>query len=267
MRLTAMAGCCLACLLAVTGAQAQEQKGFHGYLSLGAGAVPDYDGSDEYRPIPAFAGRIAYNEYYLDLRGLRLRANVMPSGLLPFGLELGPLVARRFGRGDVGDNRVDRMRDIDGAMAVGGFVRFSTSSVIMDHDEIGFEVESLTGLGDDGHGTTIRFGPSYSFFVSQRLRFSIATGVTYAGDSYNETYFGIDAHDAIHSGFDRYHADGGIKDVGLTLNASYQFTRHWGITGTVGVTQLLGDAADSPIVKDAGSATQGLVTAGVTYRF
>jgi outer membrane scaffolding protein for murein synthesis (MipA/OmpV family) len=33
------------------------------------------------------------------------------------------------------------------------------------------------------------------------------------------------------------------------------------------VTQLVGDAADSPIVDDAGSATQGIALLGLGYRF
>ena len=37
-------------------------------------------------PAPMFAGRLSYDEYYLDLRGPELRANVMPAHLLPFGL-------------------------------------------------------------------------------------------------------------------------------------------------------------------------------------
>jgi len=45
------------------------------------------------------------------------------------------------------------------------------------------------------------------------------------------------------------------------------WTEHWGVTGTIGVRQLVGDAADSPIVKDAGSATQGMAAAGIVYRF
>ncbi len=51
------------------------------------------------------------------------------------------------------------------------------------------------------------------------------------------------------------------------MNASYQWTEHWGVTGMIGVTRLVGDAADSPIVDDAGSATQGVAALGISYRF
>jgi outer membrane scaffolding protein for murein synthesis (MipA/OmpV family) len=261
------AGLCLAALLGLAPAQGDEAKGLHGYLSLGAAAVPDYEGSADYTPAPMFAGRLSYDEYYLDLRGPKLRANVMPAHLLPFGLDLGPAVAYRFGRGDVQDDRIDRMRDIDGAVAAGGFARVYARSLLLERDELGFEVETLSGIGSDSHGTTVKFGPSYSFWPWERLRVGFAATTTYASDRYNEAYFGIDAENALRSGLDPYRAKGGIKDIGLTVNATYQWTDHWGLTGTAGVTRLLGDAADSPIVKDAGSATQGLVTAGVVYSF
>ena len=267
MSAAATAGLCLAVLLNAASAEADDAKDLHGYLSLGAAAVPDYAGSNDYMPAPMFAGRLSYDEYYVDLRGPELRANVMPAHLLPFGLDLGPAAAYRFGRGDVKDNRIDRMRDIDGAVALGGFAKAYTNSLLTEGDELAFEVESLSGIGSDGQGTTVKFGPSYSFSPMERLRLSVATTATYASDRYSETYFGVNAANALRSGLDPYRAQGGMQDIGLTLNATYQWTEHWGITGTVGVTQLLGDAADSPIVKDAGNATQGLVTAGVLYRF
>jgi outer membrane protein len=98
-----------------------------------------------------------------------------------------------------------------------------------------------------------------------RLGFNLSA--TYASGRYNATYFGIDANNAARSGFSTYDADGGIKDIGFSVNAAYQWDEHWGITGMIGVTQLVGDAADSPIVDDAGSATQGFAALGISYRF
>jgi outer membrane scaffolding protein for murein synthesis (MipA/OmpV family) len=99
------------------------------------------------------------------------------------------------------------------------------------------------------------------------VRIGFNASATWADSRYNETYFGIDANNAIRSGFDTYDAKGGIKDVGVSVNVTYMWTENWGVTGVLGVTQLVGDAADSPIVEDAGSATQGLAVLGVTYSF
>ena len=259
------------CLMGAASAMADEpkpdqSKGFNGYVNLGAAVVPDYEGSSDYMPAPAFAGKLGYDEYYVELRGPKLRANVMPQ-VLPFGLDFGPSLAYRFGRDDVENDRVDRLRDVDGTLAAGAFVKLYTGSLLQERDELAFEVESLTGVGDHRDGTTIKFGPSYSFSPWERVRLGVKASATWADDRYSATYFGIDADNAARSGFSRYDAQGGIKDIGLSINATYMWTENWGVTGMIGVTQLVGDAANSPIVDDAGSATQGMASLGVVYNF
>ncbi|MDQ7250603.1 MipA/OmpV family protein [Dongia sedimenti] len=258
-------------LTAAAAALAEEAKGdgeggFNGYLSLGGAVVPDYQGSEDYTPAPFWAGKLGYDEYYVELRGAKLRANVMPA-VLPFGFEFGPALAYRFGRDDVANDRVDDLRDVDSTLAVGAFAKLYTGDLFQPGDELAFGVESLTGVGKDRDGTTIEFGPSYGFSPWERVRLGFKLSATYASDRYNETYFGIDADNARRSGFSTYDAEGGIKDIGFSVNANYQWTEHWGITGMIGVTRLVGDAADSPIVDDAGSATQGMAALGISYRF
>jgi outer membrane scaffolding protein for murein synthesis (MipA/OmpV family) len=254
-------------LAEISPVRADEAGGFNGYLNLGAALAPDFQGSSDYRPVPLIAGKLAYDSYYLELRGPQLRANVMPADILPFGLELGPSAAYRFGRNDVENNHVDDMRDIDGSVAVGGFVKLYTRALLQEKDELGFTVEALTGIGKNGTGTTFNFGPSYSFWPWQNVRLGLQATATYASAKYNETYFGVDAGNALRSGFDTYTAGSGIKDIGLVADVTYIWTEHWSITATAGITRLTGDAADSPIVKKAGSATQGIVGAGVVYHF
>ena len=253
--------------LAIAPAQAEGPKGFTGYLTLGGAMVPEYEGSDDYQPAPFAAGKLAYDEYYIEARGSKLRANVMPAGVLPFGLELGPSLAYRFGRDDVKNNAVDALRDVDGTVAMGGFAKIYTTAVLDESDQLGFDIEILGGVGSDRDGTIITFGPSYSFSPWDSLRLGFNATATYADDRYNETYFGVDADNALRSGLATYDADGGIKDLGLSVNATYMMTEHWAITGNAKVTQLVGDAADSPIVDDEGSATQGVVALGLVFNF
>ena len=110
--LSLMAGVGLA--LAQESEQQNEQAGgWSGYLVLGGGAAPDYEGSEDYQPIPFATGKIGYDDYYVELRGPGLRANVLPGGLLPFNLEFGPSIAYRGGRDDVDNDRIDDLRNID----------------------------------------------------------------------------------------------------------------------------------------------------------
>lgn len=262
----------LSLMIGLALAQENEQQngqagGWNGYLVLGGGAAPDYEGSEDYQLIPFATGRIGYDDYYVELRGPGLRANVLPGGLLPFNLEFGPSIAYRGGRDDVDNDRIDDLRNIDGTIEMGAFAKVSTHAGLHEMDEVAFEIEFLSDVDNEHDGTTISFGPSYSFAPTEKLFLGFGLSATYASGNYNDTYFGIDADNAARSGLSTYDPDGGVKDVGMSVNAIYQWNEHWGVTGMVGLTQLVGDAADSPIVDDEGSATQGLFAAGLMYRF
>ena len=65
----------------------------------------------------------------------------------------------------------------------------------------------------------------------------------------------------------RYQPEGGVKDIGLTLDLDYSLTENWIVTSRAGYKRLLGDAADSPLVEDRGSANQFSVGLSLGYRF
>ncbi|MDQ7249941.1 MipA/OmpV family protein [Dongia sedimenti] len=240
-----------------------EAGAFGGYLLLGAAALPDYEGSEDYTVGPLIAGKLSYQSYYLEVMGTQARLNVSPFR----GFEFGPSVGYVPGRGNVENNRVDAMRNIDGTVNGGAFFTVYTDRLLTESDQLAFKVEALTDLGDVNNGTTVSFGPSYRFSPMERLSLGVEVSATYASANYTDTYFGVDARDAGRSGLSRYKANGGIKDVGVMLNVAYQFTDHWGISGFAGYTRLVGDAADSPIVAREGSAGQGIVGTGVIFSY
>jgi MipA family protein len=57
---------------------------------------------------------------------------------------------------------------------------------------------------------------------------------------------------------------GGVKEATFGVLANYNLADRWALTGGLVAGQLLGDAADSPIVKRKSSAT-GIL--GLTYAF
>lgn len=240
-----------------------EDSGWNGYLAAGAVAVPDYEGSEDYEAAPLIAAKLGYDTYYLEIQGLELRANLSPLSRWEFG----PIVGLRGGRDDVKNDRVDALRDIGDSVEVGAFISVSLYELVHPSDEMAFGVDVKTGTSDDVKGTTVSFGPTYSFSPLDRLRIGLGVSATFADGDYADTYFGIDAADSLRSGLAAYDPDGGLKDIGLSLDVSYQFTEHWGVTGFAGYTRLVGDAADSPIVDDEGEAGQGIVGLGVVYQF
>jgi outer membrane protein len=78
------------------------------------------------------------------------------------------------------------------------------------------------------------------------------------------SYFGVDAGQSARSGYAVYEPSDGLRDVRLNASLSYSIDPHWSLIGTLAATRLVGDAADSPIVRDK-TALNGLV--GARYRF
>jgi outer membrane scaffolding protein for murein synthesis (MipA/OmpV family) len=131
---------------------------------------------------------------------------------------------------------------------------------------LGLELDSRYDVGDELGGlVTARikyrapFGGSWVF--DGRIE------STYASGDYMNEFFSINAADSARSGLKMFNADSGIKDVGARASVGYKFSNGIGITGMASVTQLLGDASDSPVTDDEGSATQLFGGALVSYSF
>ena len=64
-----------------------------------------------------------------------------------------------------------------------------------------------------------------------------------------------------------YDAQAGMKDVKIGLNASYDITSSVNLFALAEAGRLLGNAADSPIVKDQGTENQFTTGLGLVYHF
>lgn len=232
-------------------------------IRLGAGALlqPDYEGSDEYEVSPLPLLMINYRDMVF-LRGTTLGANLFTwQGPRPSDkLQVGPLVRYQFGRDEDDSDDLRGMGDIDAAVELGGFLTYGigpwSAGVTLFQD-----------VSDSHDGFTAKFaaGHRHSFTPKLRLRSELYT--TWADENYTQTYFGVTSTQSARSGMRAYAAEGGIKDVGLTLDLDYSLTEHWVVGGRLGYKRLLGDAADSPLVKDRGSADQFTTGVTLSYRF
>ena len=233
-------------------------------ITLGAGGIyhPDYLGSDEYELSPFPVVKIEYDNLYVETDGPGLRANLMPHD----GFEFGPIVKYGEGREDVEDDVVDRLPEIDDELWVGLFAGYTEKGIFHDHDSLGVEIESLWAASED-NGSTVSLGVTYGTHVNKRLMVSIGTSATYANTDYAKTYFSIDAQGAAASGLSTFSAGDGLRDIGLKATARYAITREIGLGAMAGVTQLMGDFADSPIVDERGDSTQAFGGMFLTYTF
>lgn len=222
-------------------------------LGLGVSVGPRYDGSEEYlaQPVPI----IGFSRVTLP-------------GVGQFGG--GPDPKRGFfvfptfdyiGSRDSGDSRDLRgTKDVDWALAVGlgGGYRYDWWRVFAQAD---YGFNGYSGFrGQIGADVIAEPAPQWSLSVGPRL--------AWAGGDYMDTYFGVSNSEAVASDgrLDPYSADSGLRAVAVSGLASYAVNDNVFLLFNARYDRLVGDAADSPIVK-AGSENQFTFGAGVSYRF
>ncbi len=266
-----VAGAAAGLLLAAAGAAGQESDeerardpdAVSGSLSLGVGLGPDYEGSDDYRVIPAPSFRLGWRGYGLASRGTGVTLDVFPQEEVVGG----PLVNYRFARDDVEDARVDALPEVEGAVELGGFLGV-VLPVGEDPRERFSAILSFSQDVSGGHeGYLVSASLSNGFVLTRPLALNLGAGLTYASEAYQESYFGVSAAGAAASGLPAFDPRGGLQDVSLRASLSYSLSRSWSLGPTLIYKRLLEDAADSPVTEEAGSANQFLGFLTATWRF
>ena len=227
-------------------------------VGLGVAALPDYEGSEDYQAVPLLFARADWQSgRYIEFMGIRLKANLLASDKWHFG----PMARYRGKRDDDVDNdRVSKMSEVDESVEVGVFLKYVISNCYVG-------IQGAWDVADGHDGFIARLETGYSVSFKEAFRLGITLFTTYANDDYMESYFSVTTENRGTSGLALYDADSGLKDVGATFTLGYAPWDHWGITGILGYTRLLGDAEDSPVVDEEGSENQFMGGVMVTYRF
>jgi outer membrane protein len=221
-------------------------------LEIGGGASmrPAYEGAKDYKfyPAPIFA------LHYLWLPGF----GEVKDGRPKEGFSISPSL-RFVPKRDSNDYAALRgLNDVNAAFELGGRFAYTFGAfrpwVAVRYGFGGFEgIVGEAGLDmivRPSAETEVTFGPRASF----------------ASRDYMQTYFGVTPLEAIRSGMSAYSPSAGFKGVGAEVTARYQFTPQWAVIGSLAYEKLLGDAADSPIVK-VGDENQFTAKLGLSYRF
>lgn len=230
-------------------------------VSMGAAAIirPTFEGSDRYRarPLPFLTvnwrDAISFGENGLtaQLRREKFRLGVgltFDAGRADHGT--GGLFAS-------GDDRLKGMGEIDFSLGFRGFAAWRLGPV-----ELNASATKFDGKQNDGLLATL--GLSAPLPLGQKLMIIPSIRATWADDKYTQTYFGVTSLQASRSIFPRFDAHSGLQDVRANVNMIYRFNRHWFVGANVGVSQMMGDSAKSPISISDTSST-GLALIG--YRF
>jgi outer membrane protein len=238
-------------------------------IGVGAGWVPDYEGSDDYRGIPAVFARGRVAGFSFTTRGTYLYVDaIRGNGGMDFNL--GPIVGVRMNRsGDVKDGAVDKLPELDAAIEAGIFAGVTWHGLTNPYDNLSLRVDVLTDVSGAHKSTLVSPTIDFGTPLSKTFYIGASASMDWAGGGYAEYYYSISPLEGAIAGLPAYDADGGLKSwrLGMVANQSITGDLTGGISlfGTAGYSHLLGDFADSPIVDDRGSASQWFGALGVAY--
>lgn len=220
-------------------------------------AQPEYEGSDDYSAVayPSISFRRADAPYRFSAPD-----DGISFGLVEFDkLRMG-VVGRFRGERD-NDGERSGLDEVDWTIEAGVFAEYWAFDWLRARVEVrrGFNGHEgfVADAGLDGvmnHGAwVLSAGPRIGF-----------------GDSeYMGTYFDVSADEAFDNAAidETYEADAGVRYVGLAGAATYTFNEQWATTIFASYNHLVGDAADSPIVRELGSEHQFQVGLSLAYSF
>ncbi|SFH55711.1 MipA/OmpV family protein [Modicisalibacter xianhensis] len=242
----------LALLLVATPSVAEQQ--WEGSIGAGALYAPDYLGSDDYETKAWPTLSLSYGDrFYFNLRD-GLGWNAVRQG----NWRVSPFIGYTPGRDD--DDDLHRLDEVDGGATAGLRVAYIDDAWV-------YSAAAQTPFSGDVDGYQLALKARWNEQFSEQWSAAFGPSLTYSSADWTEDMFDISSRESARSGLSAYNPDNGYFRFGLGGSLSYWLTPEWSITGLAGVSQLTGDAEDSPIVEDIGDATQAYAGAFIRYRF
>ncbi len=241
-------------------------------IAAGGAYIPDYEGSDNYKLIPAAAirGRVGGMSFFS--RATYLYLDVIPRGSGKLDLDVGPIAGVRLNRtGKVKDDAVRALGKLDTAIEVGGFAGVTLHGLTNPYDALSVRLDVVKDVGGAHKSTVISPTIDFGTPLSRTFYVGVSLAADFTGDRFARYNFGVTPEGALASGLPVYDPDGGFKTwkVGLLANQSLtgDLTGGLSLFATGSYSRLKGDFKRSPIVAERGSATQWLGALGLAYTF
>jgi MipA family protein len=244
-------------------------------LGLGGGIAPEYEGASDYgfQPGGVIQGKV--DGFDFQVRGTNIYVDLVRdkpgSGWNVIAGPVAQVRLDRTSRSDLKDLRVALLGTRDTAVELGGYVGIGKKGFLIPPASLTFDLAFVHDVAGAHDSYILTPGVALSSPVSQRTFARLGVSADYVGKGYGRTYFDVPAI-AASGALPVYATNGaGFKSIGTTLLLTHDLggynRKGWGLFALTGYKRLLGQYADSPIVRDAGDADQFLAVAGVAYSF
>ena len=213
---------------------------------------PEYLGSKDYQiaPSPIFSVE------YVNLPGLGSFGG--PDGL---GFSIGPSFKYQPKRKSSDYSSLRGLDEIDASFELGLKADYEWENFQV-YGDVRYALGGATGVVGD-------FG---AYFIARpldrRLVLKLGPTVSVASSKYMDSYFGVSSRESNNTGgrLAAYSPGSGFQSIGVAASAKYEIFTDYFISANAKYDRLVGDAADSPIIK-AGNANQYYFGLGVSHRF
>ncbi len=241
-------------------------------VALGGGYIPDYEGSDDYRLIPAAAVRGRVGGLSFSTRGTYLYLDLIRRPSEGIDIDAGPIVGfRRERTGKVKDDFVIDLPERETAIEIGGFAGVTFHGLTNPYDQLSLRIDVINDVGG-AHKSTI-FSPAIDFGtpLSTRTYVGASLSADFVAERFANYYYSITPAEGLVAGLPAYDADGGMKNWKLSALVNQSMTGD--LTGGLSIfgggtySRLVGDIGDSPIVRGRGSRSQWQAAVGLAYTF
>jgi outer membrane scaffolding protein for murein synthesis (MipA/OmpV family) len=211
-------------------------------VGLGVASIPEYSGSNEndWYVLPFIRA-----QYRLDEKNHLFASPYEGIGfkhLLTDSFQFGVKTGWRKGRDSSDDASLAGMPDVDTAIEAGPFVRYT-------YHRLTIGLDAKTDLNGKHDGYTIEPMAMLSLPTPiNRLRASIGADMVYGSGNFMDAYYRVLPAQATATRR-AFEPGSGFASMSGNTQLTYLVDENWFVTGSVKVTRLLGDAADSPLTR------------------
>lgn len=244
-------------------------------IGLGIGAVPSYEGSNDFALSVVPGIRASLSGFSFALRGNRFSSDLIPDnkGRPGWDIQFGPSVEVNLNRHLlIIDPRVRRLPKRGVAIQVGARAGISRQGVITsDYDTLGASIAYVKDVAGVHDSYVVTPAIDYMTPLSRKAMIDLNLSADYVGEGYADTYFSVDAAGSAASGLPVFTAHRGWKDWTLATTGMVALTGDLtgglAAIGSVSYRRMLEDSARSPLTSIAGSPDQWTGILGLAYTF
>lgn len=239
-------------------ATAAAAQGTNYLIGLGAGLAPEYEGSKKTRlvPIPLLEAQFANGIFVSSARGLGYQRTVE-------GVSLGAALAYGGARADHKENSFYGSDDFKGMGKVKGSVQLNLSASAQ-FGAVAVSVGTTQALSHRENGSTYSIGAAAPLYTNGADSIGWSVSAEYGDAKHMQTYYGVTAAQSLASGYRQASNKAGFEKIQAGLHWEREIDKSWVMRSALGVSALLGGAADSPLTR---RRVAPVLMTGVGYKF